>query len=86
MKSLKVILMSIICASFLTACGRSANQNHENTTSTDSPTEHITERPDNNTTAGSATGNVIDDAGNMVEDAGETVNDAAESIGDSMKN
>lgn len=88
MNSLKVILAGILCASLLTACGCSANENHENTTSTDEPTEYVTDRPhnnDNNTTAGDAAGNVVDDAGNVVEDAGDAVNDAVDGVGNAMR-
>ena len=86
MNTLKVILFGMICTAMLTAC--SANENHKNTTSTDTPsteavTEKATEKADDNSVRDDA-GNIIDDAGNVVEDAGDAVDDAANDVGNAV--
>ena len=93
MNTLKMILLTALCSSFITGCS-CANRNHENTTSTEPPsaTEDATSTPvadkNNNDTTDNmsdAAGDIIDDAGNMVEDAGNAVGDAANSVGDAVK-
>lgn len=85
MKTIRLLFYGMLCAMLLGAC--SAEENHEETTSTHTPdpvvTEHATEgvmdsmRDD--------AGNMIDDAGNIVEDAGQAIDDAADSIGNAVK-
>ena len=78
MKTIRLLFYGMLCAMLLGAC--SAEENHEETTSTHTPdpvvTEHATE---------GVMDSMRDDAGNIVEDAGQAIDDAADSIGNAVK-
>lgn len=85
MKALSMIFYGAFAAVLLTAC--SAQENHENTAETHSPTPYATESATEGVVDSvmDGAGNVIDDTGNIVEDAGNAVNDAAHDVGNAMK-
>ena len=97
MKTIKLILLTAIAASMLTAC--SAKNTHSNTAGggTISVTPSATSKADSMMKdgenavgdaaegVGDVAGDAVEGAGNVVKDAGDVVGEAAKDVGDTAK-
>lgn len=97
MKNIKLLLLTVIAASMLTAC--SAKNTHNNTagSGTMNVTPAATSKTDNvmkdgeNAVGdaakgvGDVAGDAVEGAGNVVKDAGDVVGEAAKDVGDTAK-
>ena len=93
MKKIKLVLLTAIAVSMLTAC--SAKQNHSNTAgnksasapAATSKTDNVMKDGENAVGdaakgVGDVAGDAVEGAGNVVKDAGDVVGEAAKDIGD----